>query len=231
MTADALAAIRDADLAALFPPAVALCIATPTEFGAALPAQESAIVAGSVASRRREFAAGRMAARRALALLGAPCPLLLKNEDGAPLWPEGIVGSLSHSGLHCVAAVARAHAVTALGIDIEGAERLPSDTIRLICSAAEQRTAQRWHPPQRDLALKIMFSAKESIYKAYAPRYRRFLDFRDVEIDAAPTDAWHGRLQATPTDASIAGGAFIASLELRWLVLGDLVFTCAFAVP
>lgn len=229
MTADtALSTVRGADLAALFPPGVALCVATPAMFDAALPPEEADIVAGSVASRRREFAAGRTAARQALLRLGE-CPTrILKRGDGAPLWPEGIVGSLSHSGACCVAAVARARQVVALGLDVEGAERLPHDTIRLICSDAERRATTGWPQPQRDLAFKIMFSAKESIYKAYAPRYGRFLDFRDVEIDGAPMDSGNGRLRATAANRAIVGGAFVASLEIRWLAVADLVFTCAF---
>ena len=71
------------------------------------PAEE-VLVAKAVESRRHEFATARNCAHRALALLGeAPAPIV-RRERGAPQWPAGIVGSITHCAGYRAAAVARA---------------------------------------------------------------------------------------------------------------------------
>jgi hypothetical protein len=60
-----------------------------------LPREERSIVAAAVDSRRREFAAGRILARRLLQSLGFDGPLK-RNSDGTPVWPAGIFRSITH---------------------------------------------------------------------------------------------------------------------------------------
>ena len=137
---------------------------------------EERVVEGAVASRRHEFAAGRAAARRALAGLGWPPSSIPSGEGRAPVWPAGVVGSISHAGNHAVAAVARASEVSSLGIDLELARPLPADVARMVVTAHDRLGAL-------PLGATIAFSAKESVYKALYPAHGFRLEFADVALE------------------------------------------------
>ena len=85
---------------------------------------EAAHVAQAIPKRRREFARGRVSARQVLAELGVPSVSLLVGPKREPLWPEGIVGSITHDDRLCVVAVARAEKYAGLGVDVEPDEPL-----------------------------------------------------------------------------------------------------------
>lgn len=112
---------------------------------------------GATPARLREFAAGRAAARAALAALGRPPAAIPMQPGRAPLWPPGIAGSITHSATACLAAVT--HTPRLIGLDLEPDEALPDDLIPLILTATEDRTQAR-----------LIFSAKESAWKAISPR-------------------------------------------------------------
>src|SRR5690242_5958922 len=95
-------------------------------------AEEAAAVAGAVAARRAEFAAGRSAARRALAELGIGPVALPVGERRMPVWPTGIVGSITHCVGLAAAAVAWADDLAALGIDVEPAIALDADVLEVV---------------------------------------------------------------------------------------------------
>src|SRR5215469_8800536 len=84
----------------------------------ALPAEEASL--GDAAARRRaEFATARDCARRALRRLGAPDGAILRGSKREPVWPRGIVGSITHCAGYRAAAVARAAEILTVGIDAE----------------------------------------------------------------------------------------------------------------
>ena len=85
-----------------------------------------------VVGRRREYLAGRLAARTALQTLGAD-DLVVGRNDSAPVWPIGYCGSISHSAELAVAIVARSRHWRALGIDIE--VRFAANRIRVMQQA------------------------------------------------------------------------------------------------
>ncbi|WP_320291529.1 4'-phosphopantetheinyl transferase family protein [Mesorhizobium album] len=127
--------------------------------------------------RRREFAWGRHHARVALRQLGvAPVPILPRS-DGAPLWPSGVVGSISHSCCDCGAVAARVDNVLALGLDIEDDEPLGADLLPIICTPTETERAE-WSSSR--FGPKLILVIKEAVYKSYAPGTGAFLDFQDV---------------------------------------------------
>jgi len=97
-----------------------------------------------------------------------------------PLWPAGTVGSISHSGTMAVAAVAPISLLATIGIDIEPAEALDPDLLGHICRPTE--LARLSNKPDAGLRAKLIFSAKESVYKCLWPATRQFLEFSDVEI-------------------------------------------------
>jgi 4'-phosphopantetheinyl transferase EntD len=147
----------------------------------ALFAAEAAAVAGAVAERRSEFATVRGCARAALRRIGAPAVAILPDADGAPRWPAGVVGSMTHCAGYRAAAVARAADVRAVGIDAEPHAALPGDVRELVLRPEEREPAQPG--VHRD---RIVFCAKEAVYKAWFPLTRRWLDFADVATTVRP---------------------------------------------
>jgi 4'-phosphopantetheinyl transferase EntD len=100
--------------------------------------EEAATMARAVDKRRREFATGRNCARVALGRLGVPPVPIVRGERGAPVWPPGIVGSITHCDGYRAAAVARDRDVLAVGIDAEPNEPLPAGVLEIV-SLADQR--------------------------------------------------------------------------------------------
>jgi 4'-phosphopantetheinyl transferase EntD len=177
-----------------------------------LPEERAAL--GAVADqRRRAFTAGRACARHALAALGVPLAPVLRGLDGEPVWPAGTVGSITHCEGYEAAAVARSTAFAALGLDAEPNAPLPSEVHTLVI-LPEERT-HLTALPARDIAWnKLLFCAKESVYKAWFPLTREWLDFHDISITFAPDRA---RFQARIRSAASAGEALrIAGSEGRF---------------
>ena len=155
------------------------------EAGEPLYPEELAEIRACVERRRREFAAGRLCSRRALAVLGISNFPLLPGADRAPIWPPGLVGSITHTEVgadgYCGVAIAdRSHA-SGLGIDAEPSLPLPADLWPLILDATEHEAAISSDEP--GIQARLVFSAKEATYKALYPGTRRFLEFSDLHID------------------------------------------------
>ncbi len=156
----------------------------PRAADAALLPGEEAAVARAVDKRRREFIAGRTCARRAMAALGEPPAPIPQGEDRAPVWPEGLVGSITHTGTWCAAAVARAaDGIRSLGLDIEPAEAIQSELLRIICLPEERAFLAAQPADQRGLLGRIMFSAKESAFKCQYALSRAMLAYHAMRID------------------------------------------------
>lgn len=157
---------------------------------------ESKAVARAVDRRRAQFASGRVAARSALASLGMEASEIKVGPQREPLWPEGVVGAISHTNEWAVAWLGRATSVAGLGVDIETAQRLPEQTWPMIFC---QQEIQGMTPvDQAGMLATAGFSVKESIYKAVFPIVRRFVDFKEVFLK------WQG-----------AGKGFEVQLENR----------------
>jgi 4'-phosphopantetheinyl transferase EntD len=187
--------------------------------------QEAAIVERVSDKRRREFTAGRECARIALGKLGVvPVPILI-GERGAPQWPPGIVGSITHCAGYRAAAAAHASDVAAIGMDAEPDDPLPRGVLDVISLPVERARlaalAGEWPAVCWD---RLLFSAKESVYKAWFPLTGRWLGFQDADVTITPDGTFTARVLAEPQPpctASFAG---------RWLASGGLILT-AIAVP
>ncbi|TMQ65446.1 MAG: 4'-phosphopantetheinyl transferase superfamily protein [Candidatus Eisenbacteria bacterium] len=167
----------------LFPREVHTCCTTEEPDPGLLYPEEAECVRGVVPLRRREFAQGRLCARRALAELGIRNFPLLMKQDRSPVWPEAIVGSLSHSGGYCAVALARKCIIGGLGLDVDTAESLEEELVPLICGASEIARLEDSREADRGLLAKLVFSAKESVFKCVYPLTGVFLDFHDCEIE------------------------------------------------
>jgi 4'-phosphopantetheinyl transferase EntD len=146
----------------------------------ALLPEEAGAFAASVPKVRQASGAARMVARRLLAQLGHGECAIPKGSAGAPIWPPGVIGSLAHDSTIAMAAIASHHDIAALGIDIEPAEPLPSDLLDLVATPRE-----RLNLGDDPYGGKLLFVAKEAVYKAVYPLDQRFLEHHDVDVDFA----------------------------------------------
>jgi 4'-phosphopantetheinyl transferase EntD len=203
----------------ILPPAVA----TEEAFGddpegGLFPGEEEA-VARAVDKRRREFSTGRACARAALAQLGLPAVAILRGERGAPQWPAGVVGSITHCAGYRACAVAHRRDVLTIGLDAEPHGPLPPGVLGAVASPAEQaRLAELAASAPGVHWDRLLFSAKESVYKAWFPLTARWLGFSDAAVDFDPgTGRFTARilLDDKPLDG----------FEGRWLVENGLLAT------
>jgi 4'-phosphopantetheinyl transferase EntD len=182
---------------------------------------EAAAVANAVAERRLEFGTVRYCARKALLQIGVPSVPVLPDVEGAPRWPVGVVGSMTHCTGYRAAAVARSDQVYGLGIDAEPHAAMPSAALELVLRDEERarlRDLADGHP--RVHWDRIVFCAKEAVYKTWFPLTRRWLDFTDVSTTAYPDGTFWTRLcvpgsRVAGVDLDVFGG--------RWLVGRGLV--------
>jgi len=189
-----------------------------------LSADEERSLGRPVEKRRREFVTGRACARMALERLGVRPTPIVSGERGEPLWPDGVVGSITHcSGLRACA-VARAEDLRSVGIDAELNRPLPSGVLEQVASGSERRWATGPNANPDVCMDKLLFSAKESVYKAWFPRTRRPLEFEDVELTVDVRDAtFAARLLVAAPDG-------LRELRGQWSAEGGVLAT-AVVVP
>jgi len=147
--------------------------------------------------REAEFRAGRACAREALLKMGIDGWPLLPAATREPRWPGDVVGSITHSGAYCAAALARGNEFAGIGIDVEATGRVGDELAPLVCNRSELAALDKCEPCARAAMLTLIFSAKESVFKAVFPRERLYLEFDDVEIEVEPaTGACDGTFRA-----------------------------------
>ncbi len=169
----------------LVPPAVACALYNTGREPGPLWSPELRAAAGMSEKRRREFTAGRHCARQALAHLGHEAVALPIGPGRAPVWPPGVIGSISHTGDFAIAAVARKSDLRSLGIDLESADPLEPDLLTLVCRDEEQAALTSYDVDPR-LGAKLIFRAKESVYKCLWPVTGTFLEFHAIGIRIDP---------------------------------------------
>jgi 4'-phosphopantetheinyl transferase EntD len=196
----------------LFPPGVATVVQVGLASEIQLMPEEKATVARAVPARVLEFAAGRSCARAALGQLGCPPVAIPVGAQREPIWPSGFTGSITHCQGHCAAAVTRrdlqgSHPITSLGLDAEPSLPLPKDVVEMVCSPVERdwiggrgRDALPWD--------RLVFSAKESVFKCVFPLELRFVDFHEVEITLASEGQFRIRAPGLPTAARQVHGCY-----------------------
>jgi 4'-phosphopantetheinyl transferase EntD len=200
--------------------------------------EERAYIAKAVGKRRREFTTGRACARAALAGLGLPPAPILPGPRGEPQWPPGIVGSITHCAGYRAGAVARDRDLLALGVDAEPNQQIPASVLERVATPGESALlpglraaapAVRWD--------RLLFCAKEAVYKAWSPLTGRWLDFEEVSVGFGEASAGAGAATAAGTFSArllvpgpVAGGRTLTGFSGRWLAAGGLLLA-AVAVP
>ena len=189
--------------------------------------QEEALIARAVEKRRKEFVTARHLGRQAMTKLGVEPAPILRGERNAPVWPRGVVGSLTHCAGYRGAALGYSMQVRSIGIDAEPHEPLPDGVLNSVSIAAERSWLSQ---KGTDIAWdKLLFCAKEATYKAWFPLTGRWLGFEDAHITFETTGTG-GNLEGTfYTDLLVPGethsGPPLASFDGRWIVSNDLVLT------
>ncbi|MCP5029721.1 MAG: 4'-phosphopantetheinyl transferase superfamily protein [Actinomycetia bacterium] len=184
------------------------------------PAERESV--GDVAEGRfRDHVLGRRCARLALEELGVESEPVLRGDRRQPLWPPGVVGSITHTTGYVAAAVARRFDLRTVGLDAEPDLPLPDGVIRRIARPEDSE----WLGSGADFGVvdpgRLLFSAKEAVYKAWFPVAGRWLGFGDayLEVDAGqrtfrahltvdgPIDTFDGRYR-------VAQGIVISAIEV-----------------
>jgi 4'-phosphopantetheinyl transferase EntD len=206
---------------ALLPPSVACGEIRGSDPDAALLPDEAALLGRAVEKRVREFTEGRHCARLALRRLGIPETPILRGERREPLWPAGIVGSITHCEGYRAAAVARSTAIRSLGIDAEIHAPLPEGVARMVLVEEELEWLSR--APGGTCWDRLIFSAKESVFKAWWPLTARWLDFRQAAVTPQPAQGrFEARLLVEP---AVVAGRRLDSFAGRWRVEDGLALT------
>ena len=186
---------------------------------------EESLIARAVAKRRNEFVTVRHCARMAMEKLGVPPTPILKGDKGEPLWPEGIVGSLTHCRGYRGAVVGRSTSVRSVGIDAEPHDVLPDKVLEAISLPAERHAigaltgGLHWD--------RILFCAKEATYKAWFPLTQRWLGFEDAHIsfDVDSTGLSGSFVSRILIDPAARSGPPLEELAGRWSVSEGLALT------
>ena len=210
----------------ILPPGVASAEAFGDPADLALYPEEEAQLSRAVDKRRREYGTVRACARRAMAQLGVPPAPIPRGERGAPQWPAGVVGSMTHCNGYRAAAVALVPGgpVVTIGIDAEPHEPLPDGVLEHIAIGAElARLAELRLAGAAVHWDRLLFSAKESVYKAWFPLARRWLGFEEADITLRPGGTFTARLLGTST--TTPDGAIVTGFDGRWLTRNGLAVT------
>ncbi|MEV6487662.1 4'-phosphopantetheinyl transferase superfamily protein [Actinoplanes sp. NPDC051633] len=208
----------------LLPSSVSSCEAFRDEPGEPPFPGEEQVIARAVEERRREFVTARRCAREALARIGVPPVAILPGVRRAPQWPAGVVGSITHCTGYRAAAVARATRLAALGIDAEPHEPLPEGVFATVSVPAER-------PHLAELARRapgthwerLLFTAKESVFKAWYPLTGRELGFEEAALTFGP--------DGTFTAEVLAPDPVLRGFSGRWRVSRGLVLTAVVVRP
>jgi 4'-phosphopantetheinyl transferase EntD len=181
------------DLSSIFPPEISVVVADDEMWQTSLRSEEEKLIEGAIDKRCREFRAGRHAAHQALSELNAPDIPILRGERREPLWPAGYVGSIAHCRGLCIAASAIDEEIAGIGLDVEPLMPLPQGTDRYIHTQSDEFLMQE---SDELLPERLIFSAKESLYKCYYPLVGRFFGFQSVSI----LDVEDGVFRFKPTE-------------------------------
>jgi 4'-phosphopantetheinyl transferase EntD len=186
------------------------------------PEEERILSPRACPKKRNEFALGRAAVRHALLELGEDYAPVLRGGYGEPLWPDGILGSITHCWPWAVALVVRSRRPFAIGIDLESLEKTGrADISRVICTAGELDWVRNGSGSNKRLAM--IFSAKETVYKGFYRFCRQYIDFQDVEL------SWLTERQSFAVSFLRGTKLQFPSLrgcEVRCRCFDDFVFSC-----
>ncbi len=210
-------------ITALFPKsAVAAELRTAAD-PALLLAPERATLCRAVPQRIQQFTAGRLCARRALERLGFDSFPVVVSPSREPVWPEALIGSITHTDGLCAAVVAPRAAFFGIGLDAEVVGAVDPTIWRRVCAPADLDWLESLPPAARTAAVTLVFAAKEAFYKAQYGRTRQWLNFEDVTITVPRWSLDRGAFIATTRPHLAVAAQAHAPFVGRYRFLGSHV--------
>jgi enterobactin synthetase component D / holo-[acyl-carrier protein] synthase len=211
-------------LAGLMPAAVVVVERFADPPGAELFPVEQAALVRAVPARRREFATVRLCARAALRQLGVEPGPMVPGAHGEPRWPDGVIGSMTHTDGYRAAAVAHQADAASIGVDAEPHMPLPDGVLETIALPEEQDALDDLAATHPLVAWdRLLFSAKEAVYKAWFPLTGSWLDFEECAIAPDPERGTFTGMLRVP--GPLVGGVRLDGFAGRWRVSGAHVVT------
>jgi 4'-phosphopantetheinyl transferase EntD len=223
-------AALSASLGGLFPSGVLAAEMREPGNPALLYPEEAAHLGRAVAKRVQEFAAGRLCARRVLTELGIRDFPVKRAEDRQPVWPPGVVGSITHTEGYCAAVAADKNTFIAVGLDSELAGSVKLELWPSLFRDREVLWLNALPPLQQVAAATLMFSAKEAFYKCQYPLTREWLSFHDVWIEVPAWGAGQGVFNIHASRGIAFASHAVLPLQGRFLFHESFV-TAGLAVP
>lgn len=171
--------------------------------------------------RQREFAAGRIAAMRSIEDCGHNSQYPAIGHNRGPVWPPGLVGSITHTDSIAIAAVADCRHFENIGIDIEDLQVLDTGVAKSILTTSELENCI--HSETDVLRL---FSFKECIYKCVDPIFGEFIDFAEVDVQSGDSG-----LSAKCVDSAHAAAGLVNRIQGDSRLVGDYVVSACWLNP
>lgn len=167
-------------------------------------------VARSVRKRQAEFYFGRCAARQAMEALGISAFNVAIGASRQPIWPAGVIGSISHTHTYAAAVALRRGECSGVGIDLEhmaGADAAAALSTTTVDAEELQYLETVTHIWPLSTLLTATFSAKESLFKAAFNAVGRYFDFSAARVWGVDPEEGVIRLRLTETlcDAFVCG--------------------------
>lgn len=167
---------------ALLPPECVVAVQRYDSPDIPLPPVNDPALNRAIEKRRREFSAGRAAAATALSRLDVFDRIVPVGENRNPLWPGGIVGSITHTAGLAMAVVARQEKIIGLGLDLEPAGAVKEELWQSLFTPTEITWLAGKSREQRARWATVIFCAKESFYKLQYPLTGQWVDFHGADV-------------------------------------------------
>ncbi len=141
---------------------------------------EYEIIKSSSKKRINEFIAGRLCCRKALEKLNYFNFPVLQDKSGLPVFPESVVGSISHTSSECIVILGETKNYVGIGTDVEKLNRLKPSYLNIFCTGEELSALKLFSNKQQLRFATLIFSAKESFYKLMSSLDKTKLNFKDM---------------------------------------------------
>jgi len=171
-------------------------------------------------SRKNEFRAGRSIAKEAANFLGVEILSITKDSNGCPLWPDPVVGSISHKAGFCGALLGCRGTYSSIGLDIELVEHLQEDVWKIFAAAHEIEQANTCNM-EASVFANLIFSAKEAFFKCLYPLYYPSNPtLPDIAIMVEPISHSYFETQITFDNKKFHGGiVFDSKILISWALI------------
>lgn len=215
-----------AELLGLFPASIVAAELTGPAPRTLLTPPELQSISHCAEKRISDFTRGRACARRVLSELGIQNFSLLAGEKRAPIWPDGITGSITHTAGFAAAVAAPRSQVVSVGVDCELIESVDEELWSRICTPTEQARLAHLPATERGRQAALIFAAKEAFYKCQFSVSRQWVGFEDVDIEPSDRPASAGSFRILPHKDLPVSDGWVASLVCRfqfrdrWVITG-----------